>query len=385
MLFSRDKLVIYYTAFVTLATFQGLQVLYNTLMSEFHASKSDLSLLLTVVFACLAVAPLFYGYLLESLTPKKVLAASLLLLSIFQLGIAGAANFDFLLGMRLMQGLLIPAILTSLMTYIGTTNEGMEVQSSMAAYIGSTILGGFLGRLLSGFFSSIFGWRYAMIFFFAAQILALVLILKMRESGKASFTRPKLSKIPDILRKPGYLKIYLVVFCAFFVFASMLNFLPFRIAEIGGASDIVIGIMYAGFSVGVIISLVVLHIINFLGGEMRTAITGLCIFLLSCLLMLSDRRMVIFFVMFGFCGGFFLLHTVLPGFINRMADKDKSLINALYLNFYYFGGTLGSFFPGLIYQIWGWNIYVLFLSAFIVIAMFLSLGIIRNHDHSRGP
>lgn len=381
MLFSRDKLVVYYTAFVTLATFQGLQVLYNTLMSEFNASRSDLSLLLTVVFACLAVAPLFYGYLLESLTPKKVLAASLLLLSLFQLGIAASGSFDFLLLVRLMQGLLIPAILTSLMTYIGTSNQGAEVQSSMAAYIGSTILGGFLGRLLSGLISSSLGWRYAMIFFFAAQVLALALTLRIRESGKVSFTRPDLSKIPDILRQPGYLKIYLVVFCAFFVFASLLNFLPFRIAELGGASDLVVGVMYAGFSVGVVISLVVMRVIRLLGGEMRAALTGLCLFLASCLLMLIGSRAVIFIVMFGFCGGFFLVHTVLPGFINRMADKDKSLINALYLCFYYFGGTLGSYLPGFIYQRFGWNAYVLSLCLVILVGIAFALDVRGRAAH----
>jgi YNFM family putative membrane transporter len=114
---------------------------------------------------------------------------------------------------------------------------------------------------------------------------------------------------------------------------------------------------------------------------MRAAMTGLFIFLTSCLLMLIDSRAIIFVVMFGFCGGFFLVHTILPGFINRMAEKDKSLVNALYLSFYYFGGTLGSYFPGFIYQRLGWNSYILFLSLIIFIGISFALGVGRKAAH----
>ncbi len=46
----------------------------------------------------------------------------------------------------------IPAILTSLVSYISFTAPREEVQAAVARYIAATILGGFLGRFLSGLF-----------------------------------------------------------------------------------------------------------------------------------------------------------------------------------------------------------------------------------------
>jgi YNFM family putative membrane transporter len=45
---------------------------------------------------------------------------------------------------------------------------------------------------------------------------------------------------------------------------------------------------------------------------------------------------------------------VVPAFVNQQARHAKGGASALYLTFYYLGGTLGSLLPGLAWEGWGW-------------------------------
>ncbi|HTP30443.1 MAG TPA: MFS transporter, partial [Anaeromyxobacteraceae bacterium] len=57
-----------------------------------------------------------------------------------------------------------------------------------------------------------------------------------------------------------------------------------------------------------------------------------------------------------------------PAFVNTQARTAKGGASALYLTFYYVGGTLGSFFPGLAWQAWRWPGVVGVCAASLVIA-----------------
>jgi YNFM family putative membrane transporter len=52
--------------------------------------------------------------------------------------------------------------------------------------------------------------------------------------------------------------------------------------------------------------------------------------------------------------GTFTAQAVVPAFVNQQARRDKGGASALYLAFYYLGGTLGSLLPGLAWERWGW-------------------------------
>jgi YNFM family putative membrane transporter len=65
-----------------------------------------------------------------------------------------------------------------------------------------------------------------------------------------------------------------------------------------------------------------------------------------------------------------MLHSAGSGFVNKNVDKNKGVVNGLYVSFYYFGGILGSYLPGLIYENEGWKIFLIFLTA-ISVSIFL--------------
>jgi YNFM family putative membrane transporter len=67
--------------------------------------------------------------------------------------------------------------------------------------------------------------------------------------------------------------------------------------------------------------------------------------------------------------GMFTAQAVAPGYVNASARTAKGGASALYLTFYYLGGALGSWLPGLAFARWEWNGVVGCSVASLVVAM----------------
>lgn len=325
------------------------------------------------MMAPLGIAPLFYGYLLESFSAKVMVRWALFLLGVLEIFFSLADNYFTLLVIRAIQGLMIPAILTSIMSYISYSSPKEKVQHAIAAYIAATILGGFLGRFLSGLCTDLFGWRF---FFFILGLLLLLncyLLKGMVRDAKMHYARPKLTEIVDLLRAREFFWLYSSIFCLFFVFAALMNFLPFELKRINPAfRETGIGLLYLGYSMGIVVSLNTRRIIRYFGNEVDAIGAGIVVFALGTLCFLVENYMVMFATMFVFCAGLFTAHSLLSGFVNKLANENKAIANGLYISFYYTGGTLGSVLPGAIFQRFGWGPFLLQLFLMICLAFFLT-------------
>jgi YNFM family putative membrane transporter len=63
----------------------------------------------------------------------------------------------------------------------------------------------------------------------------------------------------------------------------------------------------------------------------------------------------------------FTAQAVAPAFVNSVAAQAKGGAGALYLMFYYLGGTFGGVLPGLAWQAFNWpGVVVVCLSALVV-------------------
>lgn len=69
----------------------------------------------------------------------------------------------------------------------------------------------------------------------------------------------------------------------------------------------------------------------------------------------------------------FLVHSLAASEINKLNKKNKSIVNALYMTFYYGGGVMGSYFPGLIYQKYGTSALLLCLFVISSLGLFMVL------------
>lgn len=364
---------IYFTTIVTFCSLYAAQPIQPLFQAEFQLSHFQAILFTTLMMAPLGVAPLFYGYLLESFSAKVMVRWALFLLGILEIFFSLSGNYVTLLGIRAVQGLMIPAILTSLMSYISYSSPKEKVQQAIAAYIAATILGGFLGRFLSGLCTDLFGWRF---FFFLLGLLLLLncyLLKGMVRDAKLHYARPKPGEILGLLRAKEFFWLYASIFCLFFVFAALMNFLPFELKKINPAfGETGIGLLYLGYSMGIVVSLNTRRIITFCGNESDAIGLGIVVFGVATLFFLVENYVVMFLVMFVFCAGLFTAHSLLSGFVNKLARQNKAIANGLYICFYYTGGTLGSVLPGAIFQRFGWAAFLFQLFSMVCLALFLN-------------
>lgn len=355
--------------FCSLYAAQPIQPLFQ---SEFQLTALQAILFTTLMMAPLGIAPLLYGYLLESFSARRMVRYALVALGVLELCFAMADDYVTLLTIRAIQGLMIPAILTALMSYIGYTSGKDKVQHAIAAYIAATILGGFLGRFLSGLFTDLFGWRF---FFIVLGVLLLVnayLLKDMVRDAKLHYARPKIKDISGLLRRPQFFWLYASIFCLFFVFAAMMNLLPFELKRIQPqAGETGIGLQYMGYSMGILVALNTRRIIRHFGNETAAISAGILVFGCGTLFFFVQSYGVMFLGMFVFCAGLFTAHSLLSGYVNKLAVENKAIANGLYISFYYTGGTLGSVLPGVVYQRFGWQAFLIQLLSMIILAFFL--------------
>jgi len=353
---ARLLLPVLFNTVLALSALYAPQPLLPTLSQTFAVSREAAAGLTTVTFIPLAIAPLLYGYLLESISATRLLKITVPLLAVSEVLFACAGSYPLLLLLRLLQGLLIPAILTGLMTYMSQQSSSSTIQRSMAIYIAATIFGGFIGRAASGIIATWFGWRYSFGILAISLTLGFLMLFLLPESGNLKLTRPAPKVILQTLQRPAFLPLYLAIFCLFFVFAAMMNFIPFRLTELSHeASELRIGLMYSGYMMGICTSLAAPAICRRLGGEAQGIRLGLLIYAATLFGLAFNQIWLLFATMFLFCGAMFLVHATASGLVNQMAgEENRGLTNGLYVAFYYAGGAIGSFAPGLLYRQSGW-------------------------------
>jgi MFS transporter, YNFM family, putative membrane transport protein len=371
-------LIVQYCAILVFSALYAPQPLLPVLAEAFAVSEARASLLITVALLPLAVAPVAYGFLLQRVSARRLLIAATWLLAATQVAIFFVDRFELLLALRLAQGLIVPAMLTSLMTYLGSSAPPARIARVLALYIAASVLGGFLGRLVSGLISTHFGWRWSFLFLAVATGLCALLLQRLHAAPPVRFQRLGLSVVLDVLRQPTFLRLYLVVFCAFGAFASLLNFLPFRLVELDtGLNETGIALMYAGYLMGVVTSLVSLRLSRHVGGPVNTMLLGTIVFLAALLFFAGNPVWLMFLGMFVLCAGMFLIHSLAPGILNQATGERRGVVNGLYIAFYYAGGATGSFLPGYIYHGLGWHLYLGSLALAIAFAAWLLWGMKR--------
>ena len=368
--------IIYTCTILTLCTLYAVQPIQPLFEQEFALTRFEAVVFTTVIMLPLGFAPIFYGYILETFSSKRFLRNAVLFLGLLEIVFALSDSYIFLLSIRALQGLLIPAVLTSLMSYISFITPKDKVQQAIGYYIGATIFGGFIGRLLSGILSDMFGWRLFFVLLGIALIAMFWCLEYLSEAVKVDFMKPKLVQIMDIVKNKTFFNIYAMMFCIFFVFQALLNFIPFQLKTFGGEMGFgKVGLMYAGYIIGFIISVRILFLIRFFGNETRTILVGIVMYVLGLQIFHVSDYAVMFGGMFVFCAGFFIIHSVASGLISKLAHEKRAISNGLYLSFYYAGGTFGTFAPGVFFAYFGWNTFVALLSFIVLFSLFFALKI----------
>ena len=292
---------ILFTTILALSALYVPQPLLPVLTEEFGVARETAALLTTIAFIPLSLSPLFYGVLLEMVSAKRMLRFAVLLLALSEVLMFVVEPFAGLMALRLLQGLLIPAMLTSLMTYVSQITGKGDVAKAMAWYIAATILGGFAGRVFSGLIASLLHWRFSFLFLGFGLLVAWLWLGRIPDAGSVKVTRLSMGGLRKVIADPVVRTACCMVFCFFLAFAAMMNYLPFRLTELSASADeFRIGLAYSGYLMGIVVSLNAVRIHRRCGGAERAMIGGL-VFFVAALLVMSVPHVA------ALVGGMFLL------------------------------------------------------------------------------
>jgi YNFM family putative membrane transporter len=344
------------TTVIAFSTLYIPQPILPLLADRFGVSAGEAGLLMTVAMLPLAVAPVLYGYFLQAIPARLMLQVALSLLALNQVCFYFADEFWHLLTLRFLQGLLLPAIFTALMTYCASMVPAMLVRRAMGLYIGATILGGFIGRLAGGFFAGSFDWRSAFVVMGVMQLLPLLLLTRVDSDADINFARLDPKSIARVLGDRNYRFMFLALASIFFVYSGILNIVPFHLQDIDPhTTPFIMSMLYLGYLVGVPISFFSESISRLLGDERKGLLMGLAIHASGLAMLLVVALQGLIFTMFFLAAGFFLIHALLSGLANHLALEHRGVVNGVYVSIYYFSGSLGSWLPGYLYEGLGWH------------------------------
>lgn len=381
MIFNRNLAVALIATVVSFSTLYIPQPMLPLLAEIFDVSAGEAGLLMTVAMLPLALAPVVYGYFLQAIPARLMLMVALSLLALDQLCFYFATEFWLLIILRLIQGLLLPAIFTSLMTYFATMVPKGQVRRAMGFYIGATITGGFLGRLVGGVFASSFDWRAAFVIMGLAQLIPLILLTRIESDSEINFARLDSKSISRVLRNRNFRFMFLALASVFFVFSGILNTIPFHLQDIDpGTTPFLISMLYLGYLVGAPVSFFSDSISRMLNDDRKGLMLGLAIHAFGLVMLLFVAFQGLLMMMFFLAAGFFLIHATLSGLVNHLASEHRGVVNGLYVSIYYISGALGSWLPGYIYDRFGWSSQILVFTLILVFTTWFILQLRLDTD-----
>ncbi len=362
----KELFIIVFNIVVILSIMYATQPLQPLLSKEFNISIVKSSQFTAVIMLFLAIAPIIYGYILERVNAKKMLLIASFILIITNTLLSFTNSYEMFLAIRTIEAIVIPAILTSSMSILANIDK-QNVKLNMSIYVASTVFGGLVGRVFSGYIATYFGWEMVFLSLSFASVIGLFLISKLEFDGEAHLTKATVFDIKQILKDKRFVVIYSLMFIVFFVFAGILNILPFRIKELDpSTTESQIGLLYLGYGVGIVVSLFIHKIIKFFKKEMKSVLFGISTFLVSTGFFLIANPIIAFLNVFLFCFGMFIIHTVSTRVANSLKETQKALTSGMYLSFYYIGGAVGSVIPPMLYQSFGWDFTIIFCSLLLL-------------------
>lgn len=349
----------------------GPQPILPELAEVFSLTSYQAGLLMTATMLPLAIAPLVFGYLLLRVNAIRLLKMTLAMLSVTCLLLPLATSFEQLLVIRLMQGVLLPAALTAMTSYIGQHYRYNYLAKALTSYILSTIAGGFLARVTSATISEYANWQ--LYFFLLSLVLAGLAVslrnVKSRTTKTTQATPPALKENISKVFQGRTFMLYLPVFGMFFCFTALLNYLPFILKnefQFESARDI--GLVYAGYLLGALFSVLTPKLQLMCRGKSNLLLLTFIIYNVSIVSLITNN-FTLFFIGFSvFCAAMFIIHASASALLNQISHAPTSLTNGFYVSFYYSGGTLGSFAPGIIYQYFGKEAFILSLLCLCILS-----------------
>ncbi|MBF2021759.1 MAG: MFS transporter [Hydrococcus sp. C42_A2020_068] len=361
-----------FSAFLNLYATQSLLPLFSQV---FHASKVEVSLTVSATTIAVGLAAPLVGILADVLGRKDVIGAAIFGLSIPTFLTATAPDLDALIGWRFVQGLFIAVIFSVTIAYISEEWADVGVGSAMSAYITGNIVGGVLGRFLSGVVADRFSWRLAFVILGCLNLVCVFVVLVWLPRSR-NFVRQK-NIIASVrafgmhLRNPRLLAAYAVGFNVLFANVSTFTYVSFYLAAppfyLGTTA---LGAIFFVYLLGAVVTPIVGKWLDLIGYHLVLTIAIATAGVGVLITLVPKLWLVIIGLALG-SSGIFVCQSAAKSYVGVVAKEGRSSAAGLYVCCFYMGGSLGAILPGFVWSLGGWSACV----GLIVLVQLLTGGI----------
>lgn len=359
MQLERRQIAILLAGICAFLNLYATQSLLPELQQEFHASISKTSMTLSATTLAVALFAPLAGGIADKYGRRRTLLWAVLAMGLSTLLLAMAPTLEWIIGLRFLIGLCIPGIFTSALAYIGEEWSLTEAAKVTSLYISGNVLGGFLGRFLTGFFTEHFGWKPAFLFLGLFTLLCLPAVRYWLPRPKRFIPSPSiqeaLSNIRPLLLEPPLLVTDIIGFGILFSQVATFTYIGYYLAQPPfSLHPDQIGAIFTIYLIGMLITPATGHWSTRFG---RHAVL-LTAMIIGSLGMLLTLRHDLFLILTGLTlssASVFASQAAATSFIPKVAKHHRSTAVGIYVSCYYLGGSAGAQLPSLLWTPLGWT------------------------------
>ena len=361
------------------------QPLLPLLRETFHASELQVSFTVSAtIFATALTAPII-GMIAERRGRKKIIVPSLFLLAIPTALAATSTSLGALIFWRFAQGLFVPGVIAVMLAYVNEEWAGRGVGRAMSSYITGTVIGGFLGRFISGMIAAHWHWRATFLVLAVLDLMGAVLVRAWLPLAKnfvrAEHLRQVLGHAREQLRNPRLLANFGMGATVLFALVGCFTYANFYLAappfHLNPAQ---LGSIFFVYLLGVVITPQSGRFLDRFGFR-HTTLVYCAMMIAGLLLTLVHSLSIVVIGLAIFSSGVFIAQAAATVQTGAIAARARSSAAGLYVTFYYLGGSLGATLTDWFWHWRGWPGCVLLLATVAVFSLYLA----RASSRPMGP
>ncbi|KUF33128.1 MULTISPECIES: MFS transporter [Lysinibacillus] len=375
--FHKANWALFLAGFITFANLYITQPLLPTFADVFHVSPAVASLSLSVTTFALAVSLIIVSSLSEAWGRKSLMTISIFAASVLTVALAFSPNFEIILGLRVLQGIVFAGLPAIAMAYLGEEMEPASLGVAMGLYISGNSVGGLSGRVIIGTLTDHYNWHIGMMVLGGISLFVSVLFVWMLPSSKHFSPRPLQLKaltktLLQHLKDPSMLCLYGIGFVLMGSFVTLYNYIGFQLmAPPYNLSATIVGWIFVIYLVGTFSSAWFGSLADRYGRQ-QMLLLAIAIMLAGAIVTLNGLLTLKIIGITVFTFGFFAAHSIASGWVSRRATHDKAQASSLYLFFYYVGSSVGGTVGGVFWMKYGWVGVIAMIALFLLIACVLS-------------
>jgi MFS transporter, YNFM family, putative membrane transport protein len=352
------------------------QPLLPLLRETFHVSELEVSFTVSAtIFATALTAPII-GMIAERRGRKKVIVPSLFLLAIPTALAATSTSLRALIFWRFAQGIFVPGIIAVMLAYVNEEWAGRGVGRAMSSYVTGTVIGGFLGRFLSGIIAAHWNWRATFLVLAALDLMGAFVVRAWLPLAKnfvrAEHLRQVLDQAKQHLRNPRLLANFGMGAAALFTLVGCFTYANFYLAAAPfHLNSAQLGSIFFVYLLGVVITPQSGRFLDRFGFR-STAVLYCAMMIAGLLLTLAKSLPIVIVGLAIFSSGVFVAQAAATVQTGAIAGRARSSAAGLYVAFYYLAGSVGATLTGVFWHWEGWPGCVALLGGVSLLSLWLA-------------